>query len=338
MALIEKNDNKYHSVEGVAMMILTMGEEAASKVLQGCTHDEIKKIMHAMSSMSDIKATDAHTCLTEFFHSFKNHSGILGGTKKYISNILNKTLEGNLAKDLVVEIYGDELRSEAANLAWIPADILSVTLKDEHISMQALIIAHLPVDYAASVLEYYSDEEANELIYQISQIEILTSSIVESVREMVLRCQDIYRANSLRNLQGSDIVANIITRYKGDKQSLFSYMNDKNEGALLAIEDSMFDFDIIFTQSQSTIERINEVVDIGLWAIALKGASEDSRNYIFNTLTSRMANNLKDDMASLGAIPQSRVMQARNEVIDFVKKLHKDGEINLDFTNEASLI
>ncbi len=120
---IENPRNAHQTVEGVALLILTMGEDISSEVLKGFTHDEIKRLAHSMSKMKDIKANDALRSIVGFFEDFRSHSGIIGGTRQYLTNVLDKTLNGNLAKDLVSEIYGDEIRTHAEQLAWIPADI-----------------------------------------------------------------------------------------------------------------------------------------------------------------------------------------------------------------------
>ncbi|MGR5456804.1 flagellar motor switch protein FliG, partial [Vibrio alfacsensis] len=73
----------YQSVDGVAMLVLSMGEDIGSEVLKGFTHEEIKQITHAMSKMKDIKAKDALVSLSGFFDDFRKHSGILGGTRQY---------------------------------------------------------------------------------------------------------------------------------------------------------------------------------------------------------------------------------------------------------------
>ncbi|UJF18030.1 flagellar motor switch protein FliG [Vibrio sp. SS-MA-C1-2] len=332
-------DNKgYQNVHGVALMILTMGEDIGSKVMQGFSHEEIKRITHAMSDMTDIKASDAHLSLTRFFDDFRKHSGILGGTRNYITNMLEKTLNGNLAKDLVSEIYGDEIRAEAEKLAWIPADLLVSNLKKEHITMQALVIAHLPLDYAPKVLKEYSTEECNKLIYLISKTEILTASLVDSVKELIAKCQSSYRASTTFSLHGSEIVANLINRYPGDKASLFDYIHEQDESAAGAIEEAMFDFNSLFNQGLETFNEINKEVTIEMWALALKGIDDTRRNFIFNTYPTRTANALKEQIDMLGAVTVSVVEEARKDILEIVRDMQADGQIKIDFTNEQRLL
>lgn len=329
--------NIYQNVEGVALLILTLGEDISAEVLKGFTHEEIKKLAHAMSKMKDIKASDALTSIIGFFDDFRNHSGIIGGTRQYLTNVLEKTLNGNLAKDLVSEIYGDEIRSCAEQLVWIPADILADDLRKEHIMMQALLIAHLPVDYTAKVLEQYSVDECNELIYQITKTQVLTAAIADTLKDLIQRCKDHYNNGAPQTLKGTKVVADIINRYQGDKTSIFAYLTERDEKTATEIQEAMFDFYTLFTQNSETIDIINNDVTIEQWALAMKGLSEDNRQFIFNSLPNRLATQLREGIERSGAVPVSQVEGARKEILDIVRRLQNEGAIQLSLSNEMRL-
>ncbi|MGR5095567.1 FliG C-terminal domain-containing protein [Vibrio maritimus] len=327
----------YQSVDGVAMLVLSMGEDIGAEVLKGFTHEEIKQITHAMSKMQDIKAADAMISLSGFFDDFRRHSGILGGTRKYITNVLEKTLNGNLARDLVSEIYGDEIRSHAEKLAWIPPDLLVNDLRKEHINLQALLIAHLPLEYSGRVMDEYEEKECHELILQISKTQVLTSGLMETLKDLIDRCKINYHSGGSSSLQGSKVVANLINRYSGNKSHLFEYLHDRDKQTAEMVEEAMFDFFTLFNQDLETINVINERVSLECWAYALKGTNKECRLYIINSMPQRVSTELKENLVRIGAVPVSQVEQARKEIIDIVKELQAEGQIKLNFANEPRL-
>ncbi len=334
---IKKTPNIYQNVEGVALIILTMGEDTSAEVLKGFSHDEIRRLAHAMSKMKDIKANDALTSIVGFFNDFRTHSGITGGTRQYLTNVLEKTLNGNLAKDLVSEIYGDEIRAYAEPLSWIPADILVDDLRKEHITMQALLIAHLPPAYSAAVLEQYSFEESNELIYQISQIQVLNSGITDTLKDLILRCKEHYDNGAPQSMKSTKIVADIINRLQSDKAPIFDYISKRNEQIAIDIQEAMFDFYSIFNQSQEIIDAINNEVTIEQWAFAMKGLPEENRVFIFNSMPNRLATQLKENIQRIGAVPVSQVEGSRKEILDIVRRLQAEGTIQLSISDEQRL-
>ncbi|MGR5167219.1 FliG C-terminal domain-containing protein [Vibrio astriarenae] len=332
-----ENKQPYQSVDGVALLILSMGEDIGADVLKNFTHQEVKQITHSMSKMTDIKAKDAVVSLTGFFDDFRRHSGILGGTRKYITNMLEKTLNGHLARDLVSEIYGDEIRAHAEKLAWIPPDLLVNDLKKEHINLQALLIAHLPLDYSARVLEQYDEQDYHQLILQISKTEVLTSGLMETLKELIERCKINYHSGGASSLEGAKVVANLINRYSGNKSNLFNYLHDKDKETANLVEEAMFDFLTLFNQDLDTIQIINERISLELWAYALKGTGKDQRLYIINSMPQRVSMELKENLVRLGAVPVSKVDEARAEIIQIVKDMQDEGLVKLSFANEPRL-
>ncbi|RCS70743.1 FliG C-terminal domain-containing protein [Vibrio casei] len=332
-----QNSLEHRTTKDVALLVLAMGEEVGSKVLRNFSQDQIKQISKAMSELKDIKDEHALSALVGFFNDFKSHSGILGGSREYVSNVLHKTLNGNYGKDLVAELYGDELRVYAESLAWVPAEVLVNTLKQEHVSMQALLIAHLPVDYAQIVLGEFDDESCREIILQISENQVLSGAVTQALKELVDQCKATYETGGTQSINGTKIAASLINRYSGDKTLLFNYMKDKNPQRAQELEDALFDFFIIFSQDIKTIESITSVVDVQQWALALKGLDEETKNIVIKTYASRVATELRDQMEILGSVSKSQVDEARNDILQIVRMLREDGVIELSFGSEVKL-
>ncbi len=331
------SETNLQSVDGAAMLILSLGEQIGAEVLKHFSREEIKKLTHAMSQLKDIKTSDAHLSLTQFFEDYRKHSGIHGGTRNYINNVLEKTLDGNLAKDLVSEIYGDEIRSHAETLTWIPADILAGDIKGEHVKMQALLIAHLPIEYSTAVMDHFDNSDAHELIYQITQISVLTSEIVESLHELIERCKTNYRDGSVSTLAGEKVVSDILSRYKGDRAKLMEFLKQKDEKMASKLEESMLDFSILFKQQSSVIDELVAVIALEQWALALKGVTNEEKAVITGVMPNRVANELDDQMNILGSVPISRVEQARQDIIQLVREMVADERISISYYEEASV-
>lgn len=318
------------SPAGVALIILALGEDIGPKVLRKFNQDELKSLTRQMSTQNDIKEEDAIKAISTFFKDYTRHSGILGGSRQYIVNVLKKTLNGNLAKDLVAEIYGDDLRKYAESLSWIPAKILAQTIKEEHVSMQALLVAHLPVDTAQQLLQEFSDSECQELLLQVSKDQVLSAAVTTEIKELIDKCKSDYDAGGLQNLDGTKIAAGIINRYSGDKSKLFEYFKNNDPERANALELALFDFTVVFSQEQSVLEELNKHVSIELWAMALKGTSTEQREVIINSYTSRLSTQLKDEMEMLGSVTKSQVNKARNDILDIIRTLQASDQLSLN--------
>ena len=74
-------------------------------------------------------------------------------------------------------------------------------------------------------------------------------------------------------------------------------------------------------------------------ALALKATSEEMRNHIFKTMSSRAAQMLKEDMEALGPVRASQVAQAQQEIVQEARKLEAEGKLTLkSFADDAYVV
>lgn len=329
------NSRFSRSVDGVALMIRIMGPEVGAQVLKSFSYDEVKRITVAMSKLEDVSIPDAMQGITGFFSDFQAHSGIVGGGRSQVADLLERALEGGLAKDLVTDIYGDDICFLAERLEWVPADILAKELLSEHVELQAMLFAHLKPSHAGEILKHYPSDLAHEVMYSVSSKGEITSSQVDTLLDLIKRIESSYLATRSKNVDGVKLTADILNRYGGNKAQFFNYLKEVDQTRGDEIEDRMLDFVVLFKQSLETIEVINENVDAAVWAAALKGVQDEERDYILGTMPSRVADEVRSTMVRLGGVPKSKVEEARSEILQVVKRLTSDGSISISYESEA---
>ncbi len=323
------------SVDGVALMIRIMGPDLGAKVLKSFSYEEIKRITHAMSKLEDVSISDAMQGIAGFFGDFQSHSGIVGGGRGQIAELLEKTLEGELAKDLVTDIYGDDIGLSATRLEWVPSEVLAKELMGEHIELQAMLLAYLKPGLSGEILKHYPSDLAHQVMYSVSGKNEITSSQVDTLMDLIQRIEASYLATRSKTLDGLKATADILNRYDGNKAQFFNYLKEVDESRSGEIEDKMLDFVVLFKQSLETIETINEDVEAETWALALKGVTDEEKDYILSTMPSRVADDVKATMTRLGGVPKSKVDAARDEILQVVKRMSNDGSISISYSSEV---
>jgi len=316
-------------VEQAALLLLGMGEDVAAGVLRNFSRDEVQKVAKAMSTLSDIKTTQAKSVIEMFFNDYKKHSGIQAASKNFIDNMLNRALDGNIAKGLVADLYGDEIKNKMKKLQWISADILVKTIVNENIKMQSVFLAYLPPETSSEILSLLDEELRVDIIYRITQIDDLEANVADDLLELIERCADQYTENRSGSLKGIKQVADIINRFTGDKASVINSLREINHNVVEMIEGDMFDFYIIANQTEATLEEIHKVVSAELWAVALKGTTAEFKKVIQGTLSKRMGDELLRQIDNLGAVPVSQVHKAQSEIMDIIKNLSDNKVIDL---------
>ena len=324
-------------VEQTALVLLGMGEDAAAKVLQHFSRDETQRVTRAMAKLNGIKSDSARNVIQHFFEDFREHSGIRGASKEYLSNTLRKALGNDLAKGLLNNLYGDEIRNNMQRLQWVEAETLARFIVNEHPQMQAIFLAYLPADSSSAVLKHLPQDYHDEILFRIAQLQDIDHQVANDLHELVERCIDKVSASQSTPLSGVKQAADIINRFEGDRASLMEMLKLHEENVVNEIEENMFDFLVLGRQREETMDALVQQIPLELWAVALKGAEITLQQAIKRSMPQRMVKALEDDMELRGAVVLSRVQRARQDIMQLVRELDEAGEIQLVLYEEPTV-
>ncbi|PAW11885.1 flagellar motor switch protein FliG [Vibrio sp. V1B] len=324
-------------VEQTALVLLGMGEDAAAKVLQHFSRDETQRVTRAMAKLNGIKSDSARGVIQHFFEDFSEHSGIRGASKEYLSNTLRKALGNDLAKGLLNNLYGDEIRNNMQRLQWVEAETLARFIVNEHPQMQAIFLAYLPADSSSAVLKHLPQDYHDEIVFRIAQLQDIDHQVANDLHELVERCIEKVSASQSTPLSGVKQAADIINRFEGDRASLMEMLKLHDENVVNEIEENMFDFMVLGRQREETMDALVQQIPLELWAVALKGADILLQQAIKRSMPQRMVKALEDDMELRGAVVLSRVQRARQDIMQMVRELDEAGEIQLLLYEEPTV-
>ncbi|MGR5068498.1 MULTISPECIES: flagellar motor switch protein FliG [Vibrio] len=324
-------------VEQTALVLLGMGEDAAAKVLQHFSRDETQCVTRAMAKLNGIKSESARTVIQNFFEDFSDHSGIRGASKEYLSNTLRKALGNDLAKGLLNNLYGDEIRNNMKRLQWVEAETLARFIVNEHPQMQAIFLAYLPADSSSVVLKHLPQDYHDEILFRIAQLQDIDHQVANDLHELVERCIEKVSANQSVPLSGVKQAADIINRFEGDRASLMEMLKLHDADVVNEIEQNMFDFMVLGRQREETMDILVQQIPLEMWAVALKGSEITLLQAIKRSMPQRMVKALEDEMESRGAVALSRVHRARNDIMQMVRELDDAGEIQLVLYEEKTV-
>ena len=75
------------SLDKAAVLLLSMGPEAAAKVLKRLSRDEVQQLTTCMARLSGVSSNEAKATLQQFFELYKQQSGISGASRDYLSGL-----------------------------------------------------------------------------------------------------------------------------------------------------------------------------------------------------------------------------------------------------------
>lgn len=329
--------NDFNKLEKTALVLLGMGEQAASSVLKQFNNDEIKNITLKMAKLEGIRMEEAKKVIDDFFIDFGDHSGIKGASKDYLSNTLHEALGENAAKGLLADIYGDEIKEKMEPLKWVEAKSLSHFIFNEHPQIQAIFLAHLPSEQSSKVLKHMPHDLQDEIIIRIAKLKDIEHEVILDLIELIERSVGHFSKTSSKNIQGIKYAADILNHFDGNRAKIMETLKSHDERIVHEIEESMFDFVILERQSDKVINRLIQEIDINLWAIAFKGCDSSLINRIKEVMSERITETLEEEMELRGAVPLSKVNKARENIMNRVRYLADSNEIDLSLYEEETV-
>jgi len=132
-------------------------------------------------------------------------------------------------------------------------------------------------------------------------------------------------------------VADILNRYQGDKEQMLSLLREHDGDMALEIEKNMFDFMALRRQSDDTLQRLVQELPADLLALALKNTDAGFRKVVLGAMPKRMAQALEAQIQDQGSVSLRKVEQAREEVMQLVRELVEQGEIEFQLFEEATV-
>lgn len=323
-------------LEQAAILLLSVGEEAAAQVMQKLNREEVVLLSETMARLHDVKVNQARQAMNNFFSDYSEQSGINGASRSYLRSILEKALGGEIARSVINGIYGDEIRYRMARLQWVDTPQLAALIEQEHLQLQAVFLAFLPPDIAASVLSVLPRERQDEIIYRVARLDDINRDVIDELDRL------IDRGIAVLSEHGSKVVgikhaANIVNRIPSNQQELLDQLRERDESVVEDLQDEMYEFFILSRQTPMTLQRLMDEVPIDEWAVALKGTEPVLRQAIFNVMPKRQVTLLQSTTNRLGPVPVSRIEQVRKEIMQTLRQLVAEGEIQVQLFAEQTV-
>ncbi|MCV3285046.1 lateral flagellar motor switch protein FliGL [Aeromonas veronii] len=325
------------NLEKAAILLLSMGTESAAKVMQKLSRDEVQRLISKMAFLSGVSSMEAKWTLQQFFNHYREQSGIGSASREYLEQTLDLALGQRLSRSLLDSLYGDVMSQDIQRLQWVPADVLARFFRNEHPQMQAVLLAFLPPQTASAVLDALPGSVHDDLLVRVASLTSVSEHVLGELRLTLDRCLTYVADQSGAKVNGVRQVADILNRYQGDKEQMLSLLREHDGDMALEIEKNMFDFMALRRQSDDTLQRLVQELPSELLALALKNTETSFRKVVLGAMPKRMAQALDDQIQNQGSVSLRKVEQAREEVMQLVRELVEQGEIEFQLFEEPTV-
>jgi len=317
-------------VENAAILLMSLGEDHAAQILRHMDPKEVQLIGTAMSTLQNINKEQMDGALAGFMEDIEDETGLTMGSDRYIKKLLVQALGKEKANSVIERILMGGNTSGLDTLKWMEPLAVADIIRFEHPQVQAIVLAYLDSDQAAGVLALFEEKDRLDLIIRISKLETVQPSALEELNEIIERQVKTGTTTQQTSLGGAKTAANIINAIDSSIESqLLEELSDKDSELSTQIQDLMFIFDNLVDVDDRGIQALLREVSSDELIVALKGADEMVQDKIFNNMSKRAAELLKDDLEAKGPVRLSEVEASQKAILMVARRLAESGEIQL---------
>jgi flagellar motor switch protein FliG len=305
-----------------------MGPEKAARVLKNLEESEVEMMTIEIANLGKVTNEERKTVLEEFQNLTKAREMIISGGIEYAKEMLIKAFGPEKAMQIIERLV--------SNLSVKPfefmrnADVVQIVnfLQSEHPQTIALVLSFLEPRIAAQVLGALPENLQIEVIKRISLLERASPDVVKEVEKLLEKKFAGVATQTLSAVGGLDTAAELMNNLdRSTEKNIMERLTYESPELAEEIRRRMFVFEDILKLDDRSVQLVLREVNTQDLAVALKGASEELKQKIFNNMSKRAQQLLKDEIEFMGPVRVKDVEEAQQKIINIIRRLEEAGEI-----------
>ena len=331
----------YRSLTGAekaALLIMSVGEDNASRLFELMEEEEIKELSQTMTSLGGVSSDVVEKLFVEFVDQLSSTSSLVGSmesTERLLARVLNK----DRVESIMEEIRGPAGRTMWEKLANVNESVLANYLKNEYPQTVAVVLSKIKTEHASRVLGILPEPFAMEVVMRMLRMESVQREVLDDV-ERTLRNEFMSNLSRTNRRDAHELMADIFNFLDtGTENRFMASLEERNREAAEKIKALMFTFEDLMKLDPSGIQTLIRSADNDKLVLSLKGASEAIKELFFSNMSERAAKIMKEDMEALGPVRVRDVDESQMHMVTVAKDLSARGEIVIsDSKGEDELI
>ncbi len=322
--------------EKAAVLLLSLGPDVASEVMRHLADDEMRRVVQAVARVRSIDAERLELVNREFAETLSQNPSLAVDGREFAMALLSRAVaaqhergkseETDALADLEQSVIDDAGLAQA--LEGVPATGLAAMLEAEHPQVAALILAYLEPARASETLGRLPEALQAELVERLARIEKLPAGLHGEVGSVLAaHLKGLVRPPGAQ-VGGVRAAAELVNHIGGDAgERILGLIEERDADLGQRIRALTFTFDDCAKLDARSLQTLLKEVPRDDLLYALKTASPALTEKIFANISSRAAEILREDMASLGPVRLSDVEAAQQRVVAILRELQAEGKI-----------
>jgi flagellar motor switch protein FliG len=314
-----------------AIVLMAIGPDVAGELIKSFSPAEAQKVSSLLATVRSLDREVMIEVLDNFKNITEHRKQVPFDPKAFVAALVEK-FSGEAA-DMGLSPANQLAQSVPALdlLTSMSPEQLHLHLKEEHPQVVATLLALIPSELSASVLEQFDDETRDELVLRVALLDQINPTALVELNDMLERTLGADSASHISGVGGALPAAEILSLFTGGVEQK-TLANIRTHSPKLAdqIAGRMFKFDDFLQISPQAVQRILSEVANDVLLIALKGASPAVRDFMLANVTKSKSDRLRFEMDGLPPVRVQEVESKQREVVQVARRLQDEKLISLD--------
>lgn len=316
--------------EKAAILLLSLNEEDAAGIIRHLEPKQVQHVSSAMARARDLSQAKVSAVHREFLQDIQKYTNIGMGSEEFMRNALVAALGEDKANNLVDQILLGAGSKGLDSLKWMDPRQVASIIVNEHPQIQTIVLSYLEPDQSAEILSQFAERDRLDLMMRIANLEEVQPSALAELNEIMEKQFAGQAGAQAAKIGGLKAAAEIMNYLDNNVEGvLMDQIRDQDEDMATQIQDLMFVFENLIEVDDQGIQKLLRDVPQDVLQRALKGADDGLKEKIFNNMSKRAANMMREDLEAMAPVKVSDVEASQKEILAIARRMADSGELLL---------
>ncbi|HKK51538.1 MAG TPA: FliG C-terminal domain-containing protein, partial [Myxococcota bacterium] len=177
---------------------------------------------------------------------------------------------------------------------------------------------------------HLSDEIRAEVMLRVANFESVSSDVIHELEDE-LATMFARQQGHPTPLGGTDVAAKLLNGVpKADGQTILDKMDSRDPEIAADIRKQMLTFNDLESIDKRGFQALLREIPTEDLVIALKTASDDMKEKVFSNVSSRAADQIREESELLPPMRLSEIEQVQRQIVDVARRLEEEGVVTID--------
>lgn len=316
--------------EKAAVLLLSVGEDAATEIFRNLEDAEIKRIGQAMARMHEIPSETVSRVLREFQKEMIQPRGVVTNTRAFLNNSLTRAIDPGKARTIVSELIQPPKPRGLKALQHADPRVVARMIASEHPQICTVVLSTLDPKKIGVILSLFPPEKMSDIILRMARLEKISPGLLHEIEEVLNLASTEGDSEVPIQAGGIKLVAKTLNAMpKEAEQAALKALEETDAALADSIVKAQFTFEDLIAVDDRSFQAVLREVNRDILVVALKAASPEISEKVFQNVSERAAQMMKDDLEAMGPVKVTEVETARQEIIQVARRLEEEGKITL---------